>query len=144
METERKLKMLQTFYAAVLADSVLRLGREGVLDKVTEEKKREQLLSGKMKAQQLGISVPEEAIEVLSEIFGCADWKIIKEEGGFVAEAKACMLCAIAKKLGANCPCNIYCLDPIEGVIKGLKPEADYIVESTLWDCDKCRLMVKY
>jgi hypothetical protein len=39
MENTDKIKMLQTIYAGSLADHVLRLGNEGVLKKVTDQKK---------------------------------------------------------------------------------------------------------
>jgi hypothetical protein len=47
MENEKKVKVLQMMYAGVLADSVLRFGKAGILEKVKEEKKAEQLLGGK-------------------------------------------------------------------------------------------------
>jgi hypothetical protein len=143
MESEKKLKLLRMFYAGVLADSVLRLGREGVLEKVTAEKKAEQMLTGKARAQQLGIQTPNQVFEVLPDIFGCADWTVENNEAGFTAKATNCMLCALAKKMGAPCPCNIYCLDAMEGMVKGLNPEAVYQVESTLWDGGQCRVTVK-
>ena len=143
METEKKLKMLQIFYAGVLADSVLRMGQEGILKKVEEQKRNEQLLSGKMRAQQLGIQKPQDVFEILPEIFGCANWHVENNETGFIAEASNCMLCSMTKKLGAKSPCRIYCLDAMEGMVKGIDDSALYHVKSTLWDSDKCRVEVK-
>ena len=107
MENEKKLQILQLTYASVLADAVLRMGREGVLEKVTVKKKDEQMLRGKMNAEQFGITQPEEVFQKLSEIFNCASWEIIPEPGGFSAEARACKLCGFAKKFGAQKPCNL-------------------------------------
>lgn len=143
MELEKKNKILQMFYAGVLADSVLRLGREGILEKITEQKRKEQLASGKARAEQLGIQSAEQVFEILPEIFGCADWRVQINESGFDAEASRCMLCTIAKKMGAECPCHIYCLDAMEGMVKGLDPNAEFDVESTLWNGDKCRVSVR-
>jgi hypothetical protein len=98
METTKKLKLLQMMYAGALADSVLRMGREGILDKVTLEKKKEQLLTGKIRAGQLGIMSTKQVFEVLPDIFECAAWKLDMNDDGFTAEATNCMLCAIAKK----------------------------------------------
>ena len=70
----RSIKILQAMYAGALADSVLRMGREGILEKVTVEKKGEQMASGKIRAAQLVITKPQEVFEVLPEIFGCANW----------------------------------------------------------------------
>ena len=39
MELEQKIKMLQVIYAGALADSVLRMGKEGILEKVALEKR---------------------------------------------------------------------------------------------------------
>ena len=142
MENEKKLQILQLTYASVLADAVLRMGREGVLEKVTVKKKDEQMLRGKMNAEQFGITQPEEVFQKLSEIFNCASWEIIPEPGGFSAEARACKLCGFAKKFGAQKPCNLYCLDPMEGMVKGLDGNLNFIVQETLWDGQKCKVEV--
>ena len=143
MENEEKIQILQLTYAGVLADAVLQMGREGVLKKITQQKKKEQLLTGKMNAERFGITKPEEVFIRLSEIFNCASWEIISEPGGFSAEAKACTLCGFAKKIGAQMPCNLYCLDPMEGMIKGLNDNLNFIVRETLWDGQKCKIEVK-
>lgn len=142
MENEKKIQILQLTYAAVLADAVLRMGREGVLEKVTREKKDEQMLRGKMNAEQFGITHQEDVFLTLSDIFNCAIWEIIPEPGGFSAEAKACKLCGFAKKFGAQKPCNLYCLDPMEGMVKGLDGNLNFIVQETLWDGQKCKVEV--
>jgi len=142
MENDVKLQILQLTYAGVVADAVLQMGREGILEKVTKQKKEEQMLTGKMKAQQFGITQPEEVFQRLSEIFNCASWEIIPEPGGFSAEAKACKLCGFAKKFGAQKPCNLYCLDPMEGMVKGLDDNLNFIVQETLWDGQKCKVEV--
>jgi hypothetical protein len=142
MELEQKLKLLQIVYASALADSTLRMGKEGVLEKVTQEKRKEQLMSGKARAAQFKIEKPEEVFMKLSELFGCANWAIKNEEESLTAEATGCMLCNIAKKMGAPCPCNIHCLDPMEGMIKGFDPDLNYDVKETLWSGQKCSVNV--
>ena len=142
MENEEKLQILQLTYAGALADAVLQMGREGVLEKVTQQKKKEQLLTGKVKAEQFGITQPEEVFQRLSEIFNCASWEILSEAGGFIAETKPCRLCGFAKKIGAQKPCNLYCLDPIEGMVKGLNDSSNFIIRETLWDGQKCKIEV--
>ncbi|MFC2063282.1 hypothetical protein ACFLS8_05005 [Chloroflexota bacterium] len=143
MKNEDKIRILQLTYAGVLADAVLRMGREGVLEKVTREKKQEQMLRGKKNAEQFGITQPEEVFLKLSEIFNCASWEIMSEPGGFSAQANACKLCGFAKKFGAQKPCNLYCLDPMEGMVKGLNDKLDFTVRETLWDEQKCKITVK-
>jgi hypothetical protein len=130
-------------YAGALADAVLQLNKESVLINVTERKRREQLATGKMRAAKFGIAKPEEVFLKLAELFGCAQWEIINNpEGGFTAQTTTCKLCAIAKKSGAPAPCHLYCLDPMEGLVQAVKPDATYTVAETLWDGTKCRVKV--
>jgi hypothetical protein len=142
MEAEKKVKVLQAMYAGVLADSVLRMGRAGILQKVTEEKLAEQMENGKMRAAQMGITKKQDVFAVLSEIFGCANWETTDTKTGFTAEASACMLCGLAKKMGAESPCNIYCLDPMEAMVKGIDDSANFTVHETLWEGRKCHVVV--
>jgi hypothetical protein len=142
METEKQIKMLQIAYAGALADGVLQLSKQGVLDQVTARKCREQALSGKLRAAQFGITKPEDTFLKLAEVFGCANWTIFQNNGGFTAQATGCLLCAIAKKLGAPSPCRLYCLDPMEGIIKGLDNQAEFVVQGTLFDGPKCVIQV--
>lgn len=142
MDMEKKVKMLQGMYAGALADFVLRMGREGVLEKITEEKKIEQMQTGKLRAAQIGITHAEEVFEVLPEIFGCANWKTTGTERRFQAVATGCMLCNMAKKLGAQSPCHIYCLDPMEAMAKGLDENMTFSTQETLWEGNMCRVIV--
>jgi hypothetical protein len=142
MELEKKVKLLQVIYAGALADSALRLGKEGILEKTTTEKREEQMATGKLRAAQFGIGKPEEVFTKLGEIFGCANWTVESDNKGFTAEATGCMLCAMAKKIGAQCPCNIYCLDPMEGMIRGIDQDLTYEVLETLWSGQKCKVNV--
>jgi hypothetical protein len=138
MDTSKHIQILQTVYAGALADTVLQMSREGVLDSVTERKKQEQLISGKMRAAQFGITKPEEVFLKLYEIFGCSNWSLTADSDGFIACASACMLCAIAKKLGSPSPCDLYCLNPMEGIVRGIKNNAVFTVEGTLWEGTQC------
>ena len=143
METAKQVQMLQMAYAGALADTVLQFSKEGVLERVTERKHREQLATGKQRLAAFGITQPEEVFLKLSEIFGCARWEITdKSADGFVARSGSCTLCAIAKKMGAPSPCNLYCLDPMEGLVKAVKNDAVYTVEETLWAGKQCLVRV--
>lgn len=140
MDLEQKVKLLQTIYAGALADSVFRMGNEGIFEKVTSEKKEEQIKTGKYRAAQFGIEKPDEVFLKLSELFGCANWAVESDNEDFKAEATKCMLCAITKKMGAQSPCNIFCLDPMEGMIKGIDPNYRFDVTETLWSGQKCEV----
>jgi hypothetical protein len=144
MEAEKQIRILQAAYAGVIADAVMQLGRENVLESVTERKHKEQLSLGKMRAAQFGINSPEEAFEKISDLFGCAKWEITqKNESRFTAQTNACLLCGMAKKMGAQSPCRLYCLSPMEGMVKGLSPQAKFNVDETLWNGAACRITVE-
>jgi len=139
---EQKLKTLQMFYAAVQADSTLRYGNAGILDRVTEQKHAEQVKTGAASAQRLGIKEPKQAFLKTQDTFGCANWVCEDTEDGFTASCANCMLCAMSKKMGQYSPCRLNCLNPIEAMLKGIAPNAEFIVDNTLWDNDKCSVRV--
>lgn len=143
MDSNQQVQFLQMAYAGVLADAVLQFSKEGILTAITSRKRQEQLATGKLRAAQFGITKPEEVFLKLSELFGCAQWEIVNSPtGGFIAQTGSCKLCAIAKKIGAPSPCHIYCLDPMEGLVKAIKSDAVYTVEETLWEGHRCRVKV--
>jgi hypothetical protein len=72
MDLEMRVKILETAYAGVQADAVRCMDKAGVLEKITEEKRQEQLATGKYQAERLGIQKPDEVFTRLSEIFNCA------------------------------------------------------------------------
>lgn len=143
MEQTQQIKMLQMAYAGVLADAVAQYDNEGVLESVTARKRQGQIAGGAVAARQFGVSAPEEAFTKLAEVFGCANWQITPEADGFMAEATHCMLCGMAKKLHGASPCAIYCLNPMEGMVKGVAPGAKFETLETLWDGQRCRVRVK-
>jgi hypothetical protein len=142
MQNEKDIQLLQLTYTAVLADATAQFAKENVLQNVTQRKKAEQMAAGKMKAEQFGITSPAAVFTRLAEVFNCAAWEIRNMEKKFVAETTTCKLCAIAKKINAPAPCYLYCLDPMEGMVKGLNLQAAFAVEETLWDGEKCRVLV--
>ena len=140
---EQKLKTLQLIYAAALADSVARYGNEGILDKITEQKRAEQMKNGAGLAARFGVTEPKQAVEKTRDTFGCANWVCTDTSDGFEATATSCRLCAISKQMGEFSPCQIFCLSAMEAMTKGVSPKAKYNVISTLWDSDRCMLIVK-
>lgn len=143
MDTQQHIRLLQTAYAGQLADTVRRYGEAGILEEVTEQKRAERLATGAAQAAQLGITAPENAFTVSAELFGCADWTVTPgSESTFDAGATRCLLCAMAKKMGAPSPCRIFCLDPIEAVVLGLQPHAHLQVLETLYDGEHCRVRI--
>ncbi len=144
MELEQKLKTLQMYYAAALADSTLRYGSAGILDKVTEQKRNEQINAGASLAERFGVKEPWQAFEKAQELYGCANWSREDTDNGFVAACTNCMLCAISKKSGPYSPCQIHCLSPIEAMVKAVAPDVDFVAKKTLWHDEKCIVRVTY
>lgn len=58
---EKDLQTLQLFYASALADSAYHYGRHGVMEEVTEEKRKAQQLAATTQLARLGITSLEEA-----------------------------------------------------------------------------------
>lgn len=140
---EQKLKTLQMYYAAALADSTLRYGKAGILDNVTMQKRAEQMANSLALAERFGVKEPQDAFLKTADTYGCADWKCEETENGFTATASRCILCAISKKMsGEFNPCQINCLSPMEAMLKGIAPEAEFNVKETLWDGDKCMVKI--
>jgi hypothetical protein len=143
MTSQDDVRILQALYAGALADAVVQMGREGILEKVTEMKKPEQLREGADRARRMGMRSASEVPTRGSEIFGCTAWKAEEDDMGFSAETRSCTLCAMTKRMGGPKPCAIYCLNPMEGMIKGLDPSLDFIATETLWEGAKCRIEAK-
>jgi hypothetical protein len=143
MNPDQHIRLLQHAYANALADAVLQMTIEGVLERITERKRQEQLADGATKAASFGITSPDEVFTALGSAFGCASWTISPRGDGFEAEAGSCLLCAQAKQKGADSPCRLYCFDPMAGMVKGLDPEAEMQVQETLWNGTACRVEVR-
>jgi hypothetical protein len=142
MEINKHIQFLQTAYAGALADTMLQYEKEGVLFNITNRKRQENIKYGKIRASQFGITKPEDVFLKLAELFGCASWTITNNSNGFIAQTNGCKLCAIAKNIEAPGPCHLYCLDPMEGMVKALNNDAAFTVEETLWDGPRCSIRV--
>jgi hypothetical protein len=142
MNRDEIIPMLQLSYAAMLADATYQFGKEGVLESVIERKRKEQLEMGAQKATRFGIQSAEEVFTQLSVFFRSATWQIRPKEEGFCAKNRVCILANIARQLKAPSPCRLYCLDPMEGMVRGLEPGASFNVEETLWEGNECRVDV--
>lgn len=143
MNPDQHIRLLQLAYANVLADAVLQMTIEGVLERVTERKRQEQIEQGAAKAANFGITSPEDVFTALGTAFGCTTWTVTPRGDGVEAETGSCLLCALAKQKGADSPCRLYCLDPIVGMVKGLDPGAEMKVHETLWNGSACRVEVR-
>ena len=140
---EQKVKTLQLTYASALADAIVRYGNDGILDKITDQKRAEQMKNGASLAARLGAAEPKQAIEKTRDLFGCANFICTDALDGFEAVATNCILCSMSKQMGKFSPCQMFCLSPFEAMIKGVSLDAEFNVISTLWDSEKCVIKVK-
>jgi len=74
---------------------------------------------------------------MVSSIVDCASWEISSNKNGLIAICVGCKLAAMCKKLETPSPCRMYCLSAIEGMIKGIAPQSEFNVQSTLWNSPK-------
>ncbi len=144
MEIEKRLTMLQKTYAASVAETVNTYEKLKVLETIVERRKERQAQTATYLNQQLSIQSIEDVFYTLSEIYGCANWTVKKIEGGYVATATSCILCALSKKMGGANPCNGWCLDPMIAMLSNVsKIDSKQItVKSTLMDDDCCKVSI--
>lgn len=138
MTESERLKTLQLMYAGVLVDAVRQYGSFGILEEVTEKKRIEQELAARDQVSRLGIRTPEDLFTVLPEIFGCAAWNPDASGPVFRVETRSCLMCALAKRLGAPAPCSIYCINPSRALAAALPVPHSLTVKSTLWEGSSC------
>jgi hypothetical protein len=139
MEAEKKLKLLQLFYAGVLADSIKNYALTEVLEHVEKTKAVEQKLAAKGQLAQLNIDSASSLFNTFSEVFGCINWNVETIDQKTIATGKSCILCAIAKKMAIPRPCNMYCINPLDALARGLG--CSLTIESTLWEGSSCKFI---
>lgn len=133
-----EFKLLQLFYAGVLADSINHFEKAGILGKVTETKFKQQQVAASAQLKQLEINSAEELFSRFSKIFGCIEWRVCTDKERFIAMGESCLLCSISKKIGTAQPCHIYCINPFKSLAKALEPSLGLCVIETLWNGNKC------
>ncbi|MBW2561487.1 MAG: hypothetical protein JRE40_11625 [Deltaproteobacteria bacterium] len=144
MNTDRHLFIMRNLYTGLQAETMVRYVKAGILGEIEKEKKLLSLASGEKTAQMLGVTRPEEAFTKPAAVVGCAVWEIDGGGNGLKAVCNGCKLVAMCKQFGAPSPCGMYCLNGIEGMIKALKPEASFMVQSTLWSGENCTVDVAW
>jgi hypothetical protein len=144
MSTEKHLVLMRNLYMGLQAETMARYAKAGILGETEKEKKALSFASGGKTTQMLGVTKPEEAFTKPSAIADCASWDIAGDGNGMKAVCGGCKLVAMCKQFGTPSPCRMYCLNPIEGMIKALKPEAVFMVKSTLWAGENCTVEVTW
>lgn len=143
MTTETKNEILRQVLFMNMIDSLKNYEKNGILEKVEEEKKKRDIAEGPAKVQNYGIKSAEQFLQFSTDTFNCAHWDIQSEENGFTAITKGCVVCGMAKQAQAPSPCEMTCISPVRGIIKGINPNHDLEVKETLWDGEKCVFNVK-
>jgi hypothetical protein len=136
-------KILQLYYAGVLADSVRHYENAGILSLVTASKFKQQKLAASSQLKQLEIENVNELFGRFSQIFGCVEWTVTREKEQVKARGNSCHLCRIAKSIGTVQPCYIYCINPFKAFSEALNPSYLLQVNKTLWDEDFCEFVLK-
>ncbi len=131
---------IQDDFIALLANATQSYKDKGLIEEYTESEKEKQVLLGKRLADLIGVASPEEVFIKFSELFKCAKWKIKSEGGAFLAENEECRVSNIFKKLCSAKPCEIYCLNFMEGIIKAVAPNFSFNVVETLWEGKMCKV----
>jgi hypothetical protein len=133
---------LQLVYAASLIDSLSTYTARGITQEIEQDKRALQRAKAKQTIPMLGIQTNEDVFHRLSDLFGCARWNTVPTDDGLLVTTSSCMLCALAKRQGTDAPCNLYCIDPIEGLLHTLNDTTTLTVEDTLWTGSECRFRV--
>lgn len=144
MTDKQDITILRNLFTGLQAETISRYAKAGILNDIEGERVELSLASGEKSCQMLGVTRPEEAFLRPAEIVECASWDIASNENGLNAISSGCKLAAICKKLETPPPCSMYCLSPIEGMIKALKPEANFNVRSTLFSEKNCTVEVTW
>ncbi len=144
MNIDRNLSLMRGLYISLLAETMVRYARAGALEEIENERRSTSLASGEMANQMLGVTTPAEAFTTPASIAECAAWEITEIKTGLVASCQGCKLIQLCRNLDAPSPCRMYCLNPIEGMIKALIPAARFEVKSTLWSGDNCTVEVAW
>jgi hypothetical protein len=144
METENKLSLLQSTYAAALAEAANTFQQLGALESVVAAKAQRQALAAPVMNAQLGVAAVPDVFTVLSGVFGCANWTVEYTADGYTALATSCKLWALSKKMGGANVCHGWCLNPMRAMAQAVDETVqDFAVESTLMDADCCRVVIR-
>lgn len=144
MKTEEKLQIMRNLYTGLQAETILMYEKAGVLESIEKEKRELNLKNGKGNCVFLGIENIKDTFLKPSEIVKCAQWELDEGQNKLTAVCRGCKLALMCKNMNLKSPCRLYCLNPIEGMIKSIKPDALFSVESTLIGADKCKIEVTW
>lgn len=138
MTAEMKNDVLRQVLFMTMVNSLKNYEQNGILEKVVQEKIEQDLREGPAKVQHYGLTSAEQFLQFSTDTFACAHWAFERDAQGVTATTKGCVVCGMAKQAGAPSPCELTCISPVRGVIKGLNPNNQFEVKETLWESDRC------
>lgn len=138
MTAEIKNDILRQVLFMTMIDSLKNYDKHGILEEVEKSKIEKDLAEGPDKVEKYGLKSVEQFLQFSSDTFNCVKWDIQPNEDGFTAITKGCVVCGMAKQMNAPNPCEMTCISPSRGVVKGINKNHKFEVLETLWDGDKC------
>lgn len=100
----KEFRLLQLFYAGILAESANYYDKAGILEKISGTRFNRQRIAAPRQLRQPGIRTFRELFSRFSNIFGYIEWKLTEEPEGFIVKGDRCLICSISKIIGNNQP----------------------------------------
>jgi len=138
MDTNERLELLQLLYAGLMAETAAVLAEHGILEHVTERKRREDRLAAQARVEQSAVTTPEALFELHRSVAGFSDWKSAQEGATVTVTSAACKLCDIARASGGPPPCRLFCIDPLTALCAALPEPRTLTVRSTRCSAERC------
>lgn len=138
MNAEMKNDILRQVLFMTMIDSLKNYEKHGILEQVEKSKIERDLAEGPAKVKKYGLTSAEQFLQFSTDTFNCTKWDIQTDEDGFTATTKGCVVCGMAKQMNAPNPCEMTCISPSRGVVKGINKDHNFEVQETLWESDKC------
>lgn len=142
MTAEMKNGILRQVLFMTMIEGLRNYEKLGVLDQIEKEKGERTIAEGPDKVKMYGISSAEEFLQFSADTFACADWSFEFDSEGFTAVTPSCVMCGMAKQAGAPSPCEMTCIAPVRGIVKGIDPDHELVVRETLWEGNCCEFRV--
>ncbi len=142
MEQQMKINTLRQVILIQAVEALRNYTEQGVLDKVIADKQKRDIRDGANRAKLFGITKPEQILALNSELYDCAVWDIKNDGEDVVAVADSCKMCTMVKDAGLPSPCALFCINPVDGVVRGVTGNYKLKVEETLWNGDCCRFRI--
>jgi hypothetical protein len=142
MKEKNNITTLQLLHAGLLADFVLVLDKNDLLEKITAQKEIENSLAAPARVRQLGFKNPIDVFNFYSEIIGFTEWGFISVAGSYSFTAKQCKLKNVAASLLSESPCILCCFNPIASLCRSLEIPYKAKVVQTLWESGSCIFQV--